>query len=36
VALVCPQCSQRSKVAFKVQPSGAKARVCKKCNETIE
>lgn len=36
VALVCPQCNQRSKVAFKMQPSGVKARVCKACNEIME
>jgi large subunit ribosomal protein L24 len=36
VALVCPHCNERSKVSFEVQASGMRARVCKKCNETIE
>ena len=36
VALVCPHCSQRSKVAYEAQPTGNKARVCKKCREPIE
>lgn len=36
VALVCPHCNQRSKVSFKVQPTGAKIRACKRCSETIE
>lgn len=36
VALVCPHCNERSKVAFEVQPSGVRARVCKKCSGTIE
>jgi len=36
VALVCPHCNQRSKVAYKVQPSGVKARVCKECSEAVE
>jgi large subunit ribosomal protein L24 len=36
VALICPHCSQRSKVAYQTQPTGKKVRVCKKCNETID
>jgi len=36
VALVCPHCNQRSKVAYQVRPDGVKVRVCKQCNEAIE
>jgi large subunit ribosomal protein L24 len=36
VALVCPHCNERSKVGFEVQPSGVRARVCRKCSGTIE
>jgi len=35
VALVCPSCNQRTRVAFKVLSDGSKVRVCKKCNATI-
>lgn len=36
VALVCPHCSQPTKVAYKLLPDGGKARACKRCNETID
>lgn len=36
VALVCPHCNQRSKVAYQVRPDGTKIRVCKRCNEAID
>jgi large subunit ribosomal protein L24 len=36
VALVCPHCNQRTKVAYQVRPDGEKVRVCKQCNEAIE
>ena len=36
VALVCPHCDLLSKVAYRVQPTGDKVRVCKNCNETLE
>jgi large subunit ribosomal protein L24 len=36
VALICPHCSQRSKVAYQIQPTGNKVRVCRKCNEIID
>jgi len=36
VALVCPNCNQRTRVAFKVLSDGNKVRVCKKCNATID
>jgi large subunit ribosomal protein L24 len=35
VALVCPACNKPTRVGFKVEADGAKSRVCKKCNATI-
>ena len=35
VMLVCPRCSERTRVGFTEQ-DGEKVRVCKKCGETIE
>ncbi|MDH4207297.1 MAG: 50S ribosomal protein L24 [Anaerolineae bacterium] len=36
VALVCPHCNQRTKVAYHTRADGNKVRVCKRCNEAIE
>jgi large subunit ribosomal protein L24 len=36
VMLVCPQCDQRTRVAFEHTEDGSKVRVCKKCNATID
>ncbi len=36
VALVCPNCNQRTRVGFKVLSDGSKVRVCKKCDATID
>lgn len=36
VMLVCPQCDQRTKVAFEFQEDGGKVRVCKKCDAIID
>lgn len=36
VMLVCSKCGVPTKVGRKVLESGAKARVCKKCGETID
>ncbi len=36
VMLVCPQCNQRTKVAFQVLEDGTKARVCKECAVVID
>lgn len=36
VALVCPNCKERSRVSFRVAESGAKVRVCKKCGQDID
>ncbi|HEM61343.1 MAG TPA: 50S ribosomal protein L24 [Chloroflexi bacterium] len=36
VALVCPHCSQRTKVAIQIRADGERVRVCKRCNEAIE
>lgn len=35
VALVCPHCNQRTQATYTVLPDGGKARVCKRCNETV-
>jgi len=35
VMLVCPNCGKPSRVGFEVKDSGAKVRVCKKCNQQI-
>jgi len=36
VALVCPRCNQRTKVAFQIDGEGKKSRLCKKCGEPID
>ena len=36
VMLVCPQCDQRTKVAFQRLEDGGKARVCKECDAIID
>ena len=35
VALVCPSCGKPTRVGFKVDASGSKVRVCKKCGGEI-
>jgi large subunit ribosomal protein L24 len=36
VALVCPHCNQPTKIGLKLLTDGGKARICKRCNETID
>ena len=36
VMLVCPQCDQRTKVAFQRLEEGGNARVCKECDAIID
>jgi large subunit ribosomal protein L24 len=36
VMLVCPQCDQRTRVAFGFQEDGRKVRICKKCDAVID
>lgn len=36
VQLVCPKCSKATRVMYKVEKSGAKTRVCKKCESVID
>lgn len=36
VMLVCPRCSERTRVGSSRQDDGRKVRVCKKCSETID
>ena len=35
VALVCPSCGKPTRVGYKIDASGTKARVCKKCGGEI-
>jgi large subunit ribosomal protein L24 len=35
VALVCPSCGKPTRVGYKVDPSGQKVRVCKRCGGEI-
>lgn len=35
VMLVCPQCSQKARVGFRINEEGRKVRVCKKCKQDI-
>jgi large subunit ribosomal protein L24 len=35
VALVCPACGKPTRVGYKIDASGSKARVCKKCGGEI-
>ncbi|MFA6215022.1 MAG: 50S ribosomal protein L24 [Patescibacteria group bacterium] len=35
IALVCPQCSQVSRVGHKILENKKKVRICKKCKEII-
>jgi large subunit ribosomal protein L24 len=35
VALVCPSCGKPTRVGYKVDASGQKVRVCKKCGSEI-
>jgi large subunit ribosomal protein L24 len=36
IMLVCPRCSERTRVGFVRQDDGRSVRVCKKCSETID
>jgi len=36
VMLVCTQCSEPTRVGFRLTDEGAKVRVCKKCNGDID
>lgn len=36
VALVCPHCSERTRVGFRQDEQGRKVRVCKECGEAID
>ena len=35
VMLVCPKCGKPTRPAFRILDDGSKARVCRKCGETI-
>lgn len=36
VMLVCPSCSERVRVGFRLKEDGAKVRFCKKCSADID
>ncbi len=36
VMLICPRCSEASRVGFRRLENGRKVRVCKKCNQVID
>ncbi len=33
---VCPHCNKPTRVGYRVAPDGSKARICRKCEETID
>ena len=35
VQLVCPRCGKPTRIAHKIYEDGSKARICKKCNESL-
>jgi large subunit ribosomal protein L24 len=35
VAIVCPSCGKPTRVGYKIDPSGAKVRICRKCEGEI-
>ena len=35
VQLVCPHCGKPTRIAHKIYEDGSKARICKKCNESL-
>jgi large subunit ribosomal protein L24 len=35
VALICPECKKTTRVGYKIDQSGAKYRICKKCQAII-
>lgn len=36
VTLICPNCKKATRVGYKKTDKGAKYRICKKCNESVE
>jgi len=36
VALICPQCNERTRVGYRGQGARQKKRVCRKCEKTID
>ena len=35
IMFVCPKCNKNSKLGYKVEKSGKKFRICKKCNSKV-
>lgn len=36
VALVCPKCKKKTRVAFQLSPKGKKLRVCRRCSSMLD
>lgn len=36
VALVCPSCGKKTRIGFRVEKSGEKFRICKKCKKLLD
>jgi large subunit ribosomal protein L24 len=36
VLLVCPGCNKHTRIGYKAQPDGTKARICRRCGAPIE
>lgn len=35
IALICPKCSKTTKVSYRINKTGEKIRICRKCQEVI-
>lgn len=35
IALICPKCSKTTKVGYRINKTGEKTRICRKCQEVI-
>lgn len=36
VALLCPKCGKQTRIAWRIDKSGEKARICAKCQKALE
>ncbi len=36
VVLICPECKKTTRVGYKIDKSGAKYRICRKCNAILK
>lgn len=35
VALICPKCGKTTRVGFRIEKTGEKLRICRKCQEVV-